>query len=122
MNLYLEKVLPEKWAEVSQVTHRLSFGYERTPDMDRIDYALVVTNDNEPCCYATIIELDKESVYMQHGGAFPNVQKQVYTVKGYFMFINWLKEQYHSISTRILNTNVPMMKLRNGGWTCDHWC
>lgn len=111
MNLFLNKLDPEEWKKMSPLAHQISFGRDRDPEMDRIDYVLLVNNDREPCCYATIIELDKESVYMQHGGSFPSVAKGVYTVKGYFMFLNWLKERYETISTRILNTNIAMLKL-----------
>ena len=111
MNLYLQKITPDMWKLMSSTTHKVSFGEDRDPEMDRIDYALVVNNDKEPCGYCTIIEIDKNSAYMQHGGAFPSVEKNVYTVKCYFMFINWLKEHYSCISTRILNQNIPMIKL-----------
>jgi hypothetical protein len=110
VNLHLEKLLPDAWKNVTREAHMISFGIDRDPDMDRIDYALFVRNDSDPCCYSTIIEIDKLSVYMQHGGAMPNVAKGVYTVRGYLMMINWLKENYSTISTRILNTNIPMIK------------
>lgn len=111
MNYYLEKISPEEWSKLSSAAHKISFSHERSPDVDRIDYALLVRNDSELCCYATIIELDKDSVYMQHGGSFPNAAKGVVSVKGYFMFTNWLKEHYQTISTRIFNKNHPMLKL-----------
>lgn len=104
----------------------ISFNQERPDDMDRINYALVVFNEQAPCCYSTLIEIDKNSVYMQHGGAFPNVAKSVYTVKGYHMMVNILKSQYSFISTRVLNKNYPMIKLAhsaefliNGIDVCD---
>lgn len=111
MNVSLKKLSLEEWKPFSRDAHRISFNHEREEDMDRIDYALVTYNDRELCCYATIIELDKNAAYMQHGGSFPSVAKGVYTVKGYFMFINWLKENYTSISTKIHNENIAMQKL-----------
>lgn len=111
MNLSLEILSKEEWKPMSELAHKISFGKDRPSEMDRIDYAMLIKNESDPCCYATLIEIDRDSVYMQHGGAFPNVEKSVYTVKGYFMFINWLKEQYKCISTKILNKNVAMIKL-----------
>lgn len=111
MNYYLDKIAPDEWSKLSSAAHKISFSHERSPDVDRIDYALLVRNDSELCCYATIIEIDKDSAYMQHGGSFPNAAKGVISVKGYFMFTNWLKERYESISTRIWNKNHAMLKL-----------
>lgn len=112
MNIYVQKVLPYEWQNISAITHKVSFGQERSPEMDRIDYALVAFNDEkEPVGYCTIIEIDKNSIYMQHGGAFPNIAKSVWTVKTYFMFLNWLKDDYKSITTRTWNENLPMLKL-----------
>jgi len=100
---------------MSPDAHKISFNIERENAMNKISYALLVTNDNAPCCYATVIELDKDAAYMQHGGAFPSVEKSIYTSKGYFMCINWLKEHYKSISTRVFNGNIPMIKLHLAG-------
>lgn len=111
MNLVLDKLQPNDWGKMSHAAHLTTFYLDRKAEMDRIDYALLVHNQEEPCCFATLIEIDKDSVYMQHGGAFPAVAKGVYTVKGYVMITNHLKEHYKNISTKILNKNIPMIKM-----------
>ena len=111
MNLHLERLTPDDWSKLSKDAHKIVFCDEREPEMDRIDYALLVTDGETPCCFSTQIELDEKSVYMQHGGAFPSVANGIYTVKGYFMLINELKKKYSVISTRTWNLNIKMIKL-----------
>lgn len=111
MTFTLDVLPKEDWAVLSKSAHEYSFNEAREPDMDRIDYAIVVKADQELACYATIIELDKESAYMQHGGSFPAVEKNVGTVRGYVMMINYLKEHYKNVSTKIWNKNKAMLKL-----------
>lgn len=107
----LDLLSKSDWAIMSENVHRYSFGIERKSDMDRITYALVVRKGEELCCYCTIIELDKESVYMQHGGNFKESEGTVMTLRGYLMMMDYLKKAYKTISTRVLNKNHPMMKL-----------
>lgn len=118
MSLNFELVSKEDWRKMSQAAHKYSFGNTRSADMDRIDYALVIKKDDELCCYATIIEIDKESAYMQHGGNFRPAEGSVITLRGYLMMLNYLKENYKHVSTRIFNKNKAMLKLAwAGGFT-----
>jgi hypothetical protein len=111
VNLKLETLSRKQWSNLSSKAHLACFGLERDEDMDRIDFALFVHNDKEPCCYATVIEIDKESVYMQHGGALPSIGKTVHVFRGYSMMIGHLKQNYKNISTKVLNKNYPMIKM-----------
>jgi len=111
MNLYLEKLSSDEWNTMSELSHKISFDLDRPNSMNRVDYALLVRNDREPCCYATVIELDAKHAFLQHGGSFPSINKGVYPVRGYFMFVNWLKEHYSIISFTVINKNVAMIKL-----------
>lgn len=111
MNLHLEVLSKEDWAKISESAHLYSFGAERPSEMDRISYALLVRKDTELACYATIIELDAESAYMQHGGNFPEVHGSPLTLRGYLMMTNYMKEKYKNVSTRIWNKNKAMLKL-----------
>ncbi len=111
MKLYLEKLNPEEWSTLSQSAHKIVYGKDRSPDLDRIDFALLVRNDREPCGFATIDEVEKRSVYMQDGGAFPSTEKTLFAVKGYMMIINFLKEKYDFITTHISNKNLKMLRL-----------
>ena len=109
--LRLEQLNPGDWRQISANAHWASFGRPRSPDFDRIDYSLFVHDGARPCAYATLIEIDQESVYMQHGGAFPGTSKTTLTMRSYIMMTNWLKERYKTISTQISNLNIPMLKM-----------
>lgn len=111
MKLSLDILQPQQWNELSKNAHLAVFHEEREPSMNRIDYAMLVHNEKEPCCYATIIELDAQSAYMQHGGAFPSVAKGVFTVKGYMTIVNQLKTKYKKISTKIHTKNNSMLRM-----------
>lgn len=113
MNLELVKVQPEVWKEVSAETIKHSLGYDWPPEKNRVSFALVVqsSDDKTPYCYSTVVEFDSESAYMQHGGNFPSAYGTALTAKGYFKMIEFLRGQYKNLSTRILNKNLPMIKL-----------
>jgi hypothetical protein len=119
VTLFLDKICKEDWAKISPSVHNYSFGTTRAADMDRISYALLIkksTNiDEELCSYATIIELDGESAYMQHGGNFKDATGSVLTLRSYLMILNYLKENYKHVSTRIWNKNRAMLKLAWAG-------
>lgn len=115
MSLTLEKLSPKDWSLLSESVHKYSFGVDRLPEMDRVSYALLVKKDTELAGYSTVIELDKESAYMQHGGNFPETEKKVLTLRTYLMMVNYLKENYKNVSTRILNSNRSMLKLAWAG-------
>jgi hypothetical protein len=115
MNLYLEKLTPQEWAVLSENALKYSFDVERPASMERISYALVVRNDKDLCCYSTIVEMDAEHAYMQHGGNFPTVKGTIFTTKGYLMMINYLREHYKFITTSIWNKNKAMLKLAWAG-------
>lgn len=110
--LSISKLSRSEWSGLSENVHKYSFGVERPPDMDRIDYALVVRKDEEELCgYATIIELDAESAYMQHGGNFEASRGSTLTLKTYLSIIEFLSRNYKNVSTRIFNQNRAMIKL-----------
>lgn len=108
----LKRLTLEEWGVVSEEAHALVFNEVRPPSFNTFDYALMVSDENDrPVCYATLIEMDRHSVYMQHGGAFPEVAKTTRVARGYHLMIAYLKEHNVKIATRVLNTNLPMLKL-----------
>jgi len=112
VNLNLEKISKQDWSIMSQAAHAYSFGLERSNDMDRVSYALVTRkSDDELCCYSTIIEIDKDSAYMQHGGNFEAAKGTTMTLRGYLLMVNYLRETYKNVSTRVYNKNISMLKL-----------
>lgn len=110
MNIRVERVWPEQFNLVAKDIHFGTFGEERDPDKNRIDFALLCVNEHDKItAYSTLVELDDESVYMQHGGSVEGTKFE--TVKSYLQMIADLKSKYKHISTRVFNYNIPMIKL-----------
>lgn len=107
----VEQIGRPEWSKISQSALFVSFGEVFHPDFNRIDYALVCCDDDNIYSYATVIEMNSESVYMQHGGAMPNIQGTIAVKRCYSAILEWLKLRYKLISTRIKNTNLAMLKL-----------
>jgi len=111
VNFYLKKIDGQDWRAMSKPAHQITFGEIRDPDIDRIDFSLITVDDKgEIAGYVTCIEMDRETVYWQHGGAMPEYKGSIYNLKGYTLGINWCREQYKRISTKIENTNTVMLK------------
>ncbi len=106
----LERVSPENWNKVAEEAHLTCFSELRPKSRNTIDYAILVHDEEKPCAYATIIEMDQMSAYMQHGGAFPETKGTAKSFRSYQMIIDHLSEFYQALTTRIENTNVPMLK------------
>jgi hypothetical protein len=117
MSLELKKLSPDEWAYLSESALKYSFGKDWPKEKNRVSYALIVEDNTsgDIMCYSTLIELDSESVYMQHGGNFPTAKGSVLTTRGYLMMVNYLRENYKSVSTRIWNKNKAMLKLAWAG-------
>jgi hypothetical protein len=97
---------------MAEKAHAVCFNENRPKEMNTFDFALLATDkDDNAIAYATCIEIDSESVYMQHGGAFPNAKKSMKAVNAYHRFIAFLREKFKRASTRIQNINIPMLKL-----------
>jgi L-amino acid N-acyltransferase YncA len=113
MSLSLERLTKEEWAALSQSAHKYSFGTDRSPEMDRIDFALVVRETERDVLtgYMTVIELDQESAYIQHGGNFHHSDRNILTLRSYMMMCNFMKEKYKNVSTRVWNKNKAMLKI-----------
>lgn len=112
MSFYIKRVEPQDWNMLSRDAHMVSFGVARDPSLDRLSFALIaVDNQGEVSGYVTCIEMDRETLYWQHGGAMPEYEKSIHTIKGYSQFINWSREHYKRVSTKIENTNTAMLKL-----------
>lgn len=106
----VEKVSFEKWNELAENAHKIAFGEVRPACLNTFDFAVVCFDEDQILGYATVIEMDKETGYMQHGGAMPNVKGTVKSRVVYHKVMNWMKENYKRITTRIENTNVAMLK------------
>lgn len=107
----LERVEPTEWNKLAENAHLICFQEMRPARLNTFDFALVCADEAEIFSYTTIIEMDSETAYMQHGGAMPNAKGTTKVLKTYQMTLGYLKERYKRISTRIQNTNIAMLKL-----------
>lgn len=107
------RISAEKWAELSEKAHLIVFNETKKPDMDRIDFALLVESaSGTPMQYATCRELDKESLYFQYGGSFPGTKGTINSIRCLEHIINWSEfAGYKRISFLVENTNEAMLKL-----------
>lgn len=109
MNISLEQVSREEFGKISSDAHMVCFETSRPASFERYDYALVCYDEQKLTAYSTILEYDAETAYMQNGGAL--TKNGLKTVRSYLMMIEWLKKKYPVITTKISNTNNPMLKL-----------
>lgn len=109
--MILEKVSLEEWNKLSDSAHWTCFEEGRDPSLNTFDFALVVFTDDKICAYATILETDKETAYMQHGGSFPETRGTANTRRAYHMIMNFLRENYKFSTTQIGSFNRSMLKL-----------
>lgn len=114
MKYSIEQFTLENWNKIAEDAHLVCFNEARPREMNTFDYAIAAINEKGTIAgYATIIEYDKYHAYMQHGGAFPDTPK--FHVPGtYGALVDWLSDRYECITTRIRNTNTPMLKLAMG--------
>lgn len=110
--MIVRKIPPEEWRVISEEAHKVCFSEIRPKDMERISFALIAEKDGVPAGYVTCRELDSESVYWQYGGSFPNIKKNIYSMRAYEAFHKFTKELgFKRITTYIQNTNISMLKL-----------
>jgi len=102
----------EEWAPVAALAHKACF-YEDRPDaQNTFDFVMVAEHEEgKAIAYATILEIDSKTAYMQHGGAFLEIRGKYTTLRTYQMMVNFLKGKYSRISTRVWNQNIPMLKM-----------
>ena len=110
-SLSIVTLSPKEWAGFSEKAHLVVFGENRPKGLDRIDYALLVDDDETIIAYATVKELDGESVYWQYGGTVPKFRGTSLSYKAYRKVHDWcFTAGYKRITTYVENTNIPMLK------------
>lgn len=107
------KLTKEDWATLSEKAHLIAFNEHRDPISERVDFAIIVEDGyGKPMIYITARELDRESLYWQYGGAFPDTRGTGKTKECVEEVLNWCKQNnYRRVFFYTENTNVPMLKL-----------
>ncbi len=107
------QVSKDKWTELSEKAHLIVFNEVKKPELERIDYALMVeSNSGIPLQYATCRELDAESLYLQYGGSFPGTKGSVSSLRCFEKLLEWAEfAGFRRVSFLVENTNEAMLKL-----------
>lgn len=104
----LEVLNSQEWALFSKDMHTDVFNDPHYWSIERIDFAILVIENEIPVGFATVRILDEVSVYLQYGGAL--TKNKFFNFSGYQLVINFLKERYFNITTYIENENTTMLK------------
>lgn len=110
MNLHVLSL--EQWKVMSANAHALCFTDSQDPESLTCSYVLLVTDvDDTPIAYTTVLEINKSTAYMQHGGGMPHIRGTTSIMIAYQKVLEFLRNKYVRLSTRILNKNIRMLKL-----------
>ncbi len=111
--MIIERISLKEWKEkYMQDMYLASFSGERSKEIEVCDFVLIAKDiDQNAVGFITCHDMDSETVYWQLGGALPNVKNTVRVMSHYIHFITWCLGKYKRITTRIENTNLPMLKM-----------
>lgn len=104
------RVDKQSWEKYAADAHMAVFEEKRPAEFNRIDYALMCVDSGVPQTYATLRELDEETVYIQYGGSFPSAMGSLRSFRSYEMTIIELSHFYKRATTLIENKNKTMLK------------
>lgn len=113
MKCEIEYIPGKEWATYAPDAHKAVFNAVMPPEYDRIDFALLAVDPEagRPVAYLTARELDQESVYMKHGGAFDPLRGTFSSLSVYLEMLKWLREKYKRITTLVENTNNTYLRM-----------
>jgi len=106
-----ERIIPQHWHKLAELAHTICFGEFRPESLNRHHFIVGAFVKNDLAGYFTCLEMDSETVYVQHGAAFPNQEKSIHVLPGYLKMLESLSQDYKRVWTRIENKNVAMLRL-----------
>jgi RimJ/RimL family protein N-acetyltransferase len=108
----LIRIEGKEWSEVhSADAYAKVFGEFRPGQHDSSDFALVLMNDKEPLGYIQFIEISKQTVYGQFGGAVESIRGTDAIDEGFSKSISQILAEYQRFEFRVENTNIKMLHL-----------
>jgi hypothetical protein len=113
VNVVAIKVLRQVWeSSYAQAAHLAVFSEHLPPEYDRIDYALLLVDKDkdETLGYITLRELDKDSVYVKHGGGLPPLLP-FHSFAVFRHALGCLLADYKRITMLVENTNTACLKM-----------
>ncbi len=107
------RIEKDAWAELSEKAHLIVFNEVKKPEMERIDFALLVEcSAGIPMQYVTCRELDSTSLYFQYGGSFPGTKGSPKSARCMDRLLDWAcLAGYQRVAFLVENTNEAMLKL-----------
>ncbi len=107
------KIKKEDWSELAEKAHLIVFNEIKKPEMDRIDFALMVeTEGGIPMQYATCQERDRDTIYFQYGGSFPDTKGTTKSLRCMQEILKWTEQAgYRYVAFLVENVNQAMLKL-----------
>ncbi len=101
----------DAWAAYSENAHLAVFDEKRPSEFNRIDFALLVVENENPLGFVTVRELDEKSIYWQFGGVFKTAKDTHKSFQVYKQGIDYCVNQgYENISTLVESENIVMLK------------
>ena len=111
MQINVKRIEKSEWVSLSRDAHVSVFKEEWEAEKERVDFALLTTDSEDQLIqYATLRELDSESVYIQYGGSFPTYRGSIPAYRSFQAILRWLGERYPNVTFLTENTNLAMLK------------
>lgn len=108
--LSVNRLTPNEWYNISEYAHKLVFKELRDKNLDRINFALLVTDEKEAVGYVTCRESDNESLYWCYGGTIDEFRGFV-SVRAFKEIFDYCRARYKRISTLVKNDNINYLHL-----------
>ena len=110
--MVLRRASLEDFNKIAEQAHLITFDEYRPNTINTYDFALLAEDDaGIPLGYIACFEFDKESVWVLHGGVFPNTRKSMRAAQVFHKAMNYLRENYKRVKLDTRNDNIAMIKL-----------
>ena len=97
---------------MAENAHLAALYEERQRRLNTYDFALFVEDDTEkPLGYMACLEIDADSIWILHGGAFSSAKQTLRAATGFHLMVNYLRENYFRARLDTKNSNIAMIKL-----------
>ena len=107
----VRRLTKDEWANFSEDAHQVVFDEYRPKGFDRLDYVLLLVEEDRVVSYVTIKEMDHFSCYWQFGGVMPDFRGQHKSYDVVKAFETYCREHYLRAGFLVQNTNKNMLVL-----------
>lgn len=110
----LKRLTLDEFNTIAETAHLIAFHEARANTMNRYDFAILVEDEDQhdmPLGYMACLEIDAETVWILHGGAFPVAKNKPAATKGFHLMVKYLRENYKGARLDTTPENLAMIKL-----------